>query len=65
MKGSQNGWRAALNNKMSIKELFAAVVNKDTLRGVLAILAYVYFDIVSVDIISAFLNGDLQPKTFS
>ena len=37
------------------------MVNKDTLRAVLAILNYIDFEIDSVDIISASLNGELEP----
>ena len=37
------------------------MVNKDTLRAVLAILNYVDFKIDLVDIISAFFNEDLEP----
>ena len=46
---------------VNINKLFAAVVNKDTLRAVLAILAHIDFEINSVDIVLAVLNGELEP----
>lgn len=46
---------------VNVNKLFAGVINKDTLRVVLAILNQIDFEIDSVDIVSAFLNGDLAP----
>ena len=43
-------------------KLFTAVVNKDTFRAVLAILNVLDYKIDSVNIISAFLNGELNPS---
>lgn len=37
------------------------MVNKDTLWAVLAILNYIDSEVDSVDIILAFLNGELEP----
>ena len=52
--------RGFQQRNVDINKLFAAVANKDTLRAVLAILNYIDFEIHSVDIISAFLNGELE-----
>jgi hypothetical protein len=45
---------------VDIKRLFAAVINKDTLRAVLAISTRINYEIDSVDIVSAFLDGKLE-----
>ena len=53
--------RGFQQQNVDINKLYAAVVSIDTLRAVLAILDYVDFEIDTVDIISAFLNGELEP----
>ena len=53
--------RGFQQRNVDITKIFAAVVNKDTLHAVLAILNYIDFEIDSVDIISAFLKGELEP----